>query len=540
MSAGVSQDPASDEIPPSLVELRGLSKRFGSVVANDDISLVIRAGEVHALLGENGAGKTTLLNALAGMTRPDAGEILVRGEAVALDSPRTALRLGIGTVYQHFALVPTLSIVENVVLGTEGASVLGLRRAERRVRDLLAAFGLGVSPRTEVRHLAIGQRQRVEIVKALYRGSRVLLLDEPTSTLTPAEVEELFALLRRLTAEGVAVVLITHKLEEALAVSDRITVLRRGRKVGEVGPGEVAGAEPDRAAVRGRIVGLMFGGTPVGDPLHPEARPADMPRGAGGPVVLSLRDVSVLDDRGAPALRDVSLDLRAGEVFGVAGVDGNGQRELAEVIIGQRPTLRGRLVLDGVDVTKKGAARPAKGGIGYVTDDRLGEGFVPSGSVAENLALKAFRRPPFARGLLLDRRAMEAHARRLMAAFDVRAPGPAARVSTLSGGNIQKLLLARELTLDPAVLVCNKPTAGLDLKTARFVLDALRAHADAGNSVLLVSAELDELLEVADQIGVLAGGRLVATFARGEADAATIGRAMLGAAPDHAVAGVPA
>ena len=508
-----------------VVELRGITKRFGAVVANDGISLAVRRGEIHAVLGENGAGKTTLMNVLAGMFRPDAGEIRVGGEPVVLASPRDALRLGIATVYQHLTLVPNLSVVENVVLGADAGAVLDLEATERRLGELLRGLELEVKPRTQVRHLSTGQRQRVEILKALDRGSRVLLLDEPTSVLSPTEVDGLFRILLRLKAEGVAIVLITHKLREALAVSDRLTVLRAGRTVAELGAEELAGT--GRAAVTQRVVGLMFDGAGPASERDGSGGAAQRP---AGPTALSLSRVTVLGDRGTPAVQDLSLDLHAGEVFGVAGVDGNGQTELAEAIAGQRAAV-GRIALRGADATNRGTVAAARAGIGYVTDDRLGEGCVAAGSVAENLALKAIDRPPFARGPFLDRRAMEANARRLIEEYDVRAPGPAARIGSLSGGNVQKLLLARELALAPAVLVCNKPTHGLDLKTARFVLGALRGHADTGNVVLLISSELDELLEVSDRIGVMYNGRLAAVFARGEADAETIGRLMLGGRP---------
>ena len=506
--------------PAALVEVRGITKRFGAVVALADVALAIRPAEVLAVLGENGAGKTTLMNVLAGMTRPDAGAILVGGQEAEIGSPQAALRLGIGTVYQHFTLVPTLSVLENVVLGTAAGSPRASARVARRVAGLLGGFGLDVPLGTEVRHLAIGQRQRVEIAKVLFRAPGVLLLDEPTSVLTPLEVDGLLASLRRLRAEGVGVVLITHKLEEALRVSDRIVVLRQGRKAGEIGPAALAG---DREAARNRIVALMFGGAP---PRAASTKRAD--RTVAGPVVLALRGVSARGDRGETALDGCSLELRGGEVFGIAGVDGNGQKELGEVIAGQRPVAAGRVEVGGADVTNLGVAAAARAGVGYVTDDRLGEGCVAGASVADNLVLKAVGRPPFARGFLLDRRAIAAHARALVERFGIRAPGIGTPVRALSGGNVQKLLLARELAAEPRVLVCNKPTHGLDVRTAGSVLATLRAQAEAGRAVLLISSELDELLAVCDRVGVISGGRLVGTFGRDEADPATIGRLMLG------------
>jgi simple sugar transport system ATP-binding protein len=500
--------------------MRGISKRFGPVVANDRISLDLWPGEIHAVLGENGAGKTTLMNVLAGMYQPDSGTIRIAGQEVRITSPADALRRGIGTVYQHFTLVPNLSILENVVLGEDGFLV-DLGAAEGKVASLLADFGLDISPHTEIRHLALGQRQRVEIIKVLVRGSRVLLLDEPTSVLTPGEVTSLLDLLRRLRDQGIAVVLITHKLGEALAVSDRVTILRNGRNAGDLGPDVMSGA--NRESVRQRIVEQMFGGSQPA-----ETRLSD--RHQSGEALLALRGISTLGDRGAPALHDLSLDVHRGEVFGIAGVDGNGQKELGEVIAGQRQVTAGQVLFDGVDITNRGVAAATRIGIGYVTDDRLVEGSVAGSSITDNIALKSIGRRPFSNGFWLNRRAMEAHARRLIADFDVKAPGPDTAIGMLSGGNIQKLLLARELALDPKLLVCNKPTTGLDLRTARFVLQSLRGQADAGKVVVLISSELDELLEVSDRIGVIYNGQLVAVMPRAEADLELLGDLMLGGA----------
>ncbi|MGH2558951.1 MAG: ABC transporter ATP-binding protein [Thermomicrobiales bacterium] len=509
-----------DSVP--VVEAREITKRFGPIVANNRVFLALRAGEIHAVLGENGAGKTTLLNILSGVYQPDAGEILVDGRPATLHSPAGALRQGIGAVHQHFALAPNLSALENVILGAASGFRLDLGQAERRVVELFHQMGLKVSPRTEVHRLALGQRQRVEIVKALFRGSRVLLLDEPTSVLTPGEVDGLFAILRRLRAEGVAIALITHKLDEALAVSDRITVLRQGSVAGTVE--SLPRSERGGGEAKGRIVELMFGGSPPR-----EALPAPH---AIGPPLLTLHEVSAVDDRGAPAVRDCSLDLHAGEILGIAGVDGNGQTELAEVIAGQRRATAGRVDREGLDVTNRGVAATRAAGIGYVTDDRFGEGIVARATVAENAVLKAIARPPFSRRFWLNRHAIADETRRMIAAFDVRAPGPGAPAGALSGGNIQKLLLARELALNPAVLVCNKPTAGLDVRTAQFVLHTLRAHAGDGNGVLLISAEFDELLEVSDRIAVMFRGAIVHITPRDQADVEEIGRLMLtGAAP---------
>ena len=519
-----------DPTRPPLVEMRGITKRFPGVVANDNISLIIRRGEIQTLLGENGAGKSTLLNILSGMIQPDEGQILIDGQAVSLTSPQVALKQGMGTVYQHFTLVPNLSVIENIILGLNADFTLNLRQSERQLQELWGDFGLSVSPQMEVQYLSIGQQQRVEIIKVLWRGSRVLLLDEPTSVLTPLEVKELFEILGSLKAKGVAVLFITHKLEEALAISDRITVLRQGRWVGELEPAELN--QQNRAAISQRIVEMMFGestslslGSP--DATHFQSASHLIP----GRTVCILNEVTALNDRGTPAVRDVTLQLQAGEIFGVAGVDSNGQKELAEVIAGQRRVSRGQVIVDGVNITNRGTSAAEKVGIGYVTDDRLGEGCVPSLSVAENLVMKVVNQPPFSSWTLLNRTAIAAHAHRLIQQFNIKTPGPEVRVGTLSGGNMQKLLLARELALKPKVLICNKPTQGLDVLTAQFVLRTLQEQAEQGLAVILISAELDELLALSDRIGVMYNGRMLDIIPRDKADRETIGRLMLGVAP---------
>ena len=501
-----------------ILTMVGIDKRFGTVQANDKVNLTLYSGEIHAVLGENGAGKTTLMNILSGMYHPDSGSIALDGQPVTIDSPAEALALGIGTVYQHFTLVPNLSVIENVMLGTKTGFVLNLARGEQQLKELLAGFELNTDPTTEVRHLSIGQRQRVEIVKVLFRGTRVLLLDEPTSVLTPSEVDGLFRILKRLRGDGVSVVIITHKLEEALDVSDRVTILRGGKNVGELSPAEITTV--GRAGARQQIVETMFGGMPV-------AVETVQQHVSAGKVLLELDGVSAMGDRGEIAIRNLSLQLRAGEIYGIAGVDGNGQKELGEIIAGQRKTTSGRLDFDGKDYTNKGVATLSKAGVGYITDDRLGEGVVPGMSVAQNAALKTINRSPFSKGFWLDRKAIEANANTLIEQFSVKTPSADTPITLLSGGNIQKLLLARELAMDPRVIVCNKPTYGLDLKTAQFVLQTLRQEADSGKAVLLISSELDEILEISDRIGVIYNGEIVETFERAQVDVETIGQLML-------------
>lgn len=517
----------TQDSPPPVLTLTSISKRFGPVLANDDISLTLRSGEIHAVLGENGAGKTTLLNILSGMYQPDGGTIAIDGRETTIHSPADALTKGIGTVYQHLTLVPNLSVTENLMLGTDTGFVLDFQSAERRVETLLGEVGLNISPRTEIRHLSLGQRQRVEIIKVLDRGSRVLLLDEPTSVLSPVEVEGLFAILRRLKAEGVAVVLITHKLEEALVISDRVTILRAGRNVGELGPDEVIGA--DHAAISSRIVTMMFGREAEGG--RRKAGRDERPKGGKAAreeeIVLSLKGATARGDRGETVVRGLSLDLRAGEVFGIAGVDGNGQKELGEVIAGQRQVEAGEVVRGSRVLTNRGTKAALRAGIGYVTDDRLGEGCVPGMSVAENAVLKMVTRSPFSNGIRLNRSAIEAKARQLVSAFNVHTPGTSTPITRLSGGNIQKLLLARELAMNPDLLVCNNPTHGLDIQTTRFVLSTLRDHADKGKTVLLISSELDDLLAISDRIGVIANGQIVAVLPHHEATIEMLGRLMV-------------
>ncbi len=536
--------------PGPLLEIEGLTKWFPGVKANDHISLAIQPGEIHTILGENGAGKSTLINLLSGMLQPDRGRILVQGRAVTLSSPRTALDLGIGTVYQHFTLIPNLSVGENIWLGLKTGWLLN-RVDAQRVSALQTELGLTVPLQTEVRFLSLGQQQRVELMKVLVRGSQVLLLDEPTSVLTPSEVRDLFAILLRLKAVGVGVVFITHKLDEALEISDRLTILRQGRQVGQFAPAELASLE--RAALAQEIVSLMFGGAENRPPTADRRPPKDIfvsnspspcevpPKGAGrggwrvragddSPKLslLTLHQVSALDDRGAVAVREVNLQLRPGQIIGLAGVDGNGQKELAELIAGQRRVSAGQVRLNGLDLTNRGVRAAEQAGVAYVTDDRLGEGGVADLTVAENMVLKVIHRLPFSRRMVLNRPAIEAHARRLIEQFNIKTPGPEARLGTLSGGNIQKLMLARELALQPKVLICNQPTQGLDVLTAQTVLQTLRRQANQGMAVLLISAELDELLAVSDQLGVMYRGRLLALLNRSQADRETIGRLMLG------------
>jgi general nucleoside transport system ATP-binding protein len=484
-----------------LVELRGVTKRFPGVVANDNISLALHAGEVHVLLGENGAGKSTLIGLLAGVLRPDGGSILIDGAETTIGSPRRALALGIGTVYQHSMLVPTLTVAENLLLGAAWFRRPRRRVAAARLAGDGAVFGIDVDATAVTGRLSLGEQQQVEILRALWRGGRLIVLDEPTAMLTPRGTEQLIAVMRRLAAEGFGVVFITHKLDEALAAGNRVTVLRQGRVAGGLSPADLHGAP--REALRARITALMFGTTQA----RASAAPDRVLREPGGPV-LRVRDLTVRAPGRPPLLDHVSFDVAAGEILGIAGVDGNGQRELAEVLAGQIDA-EGSIRLDDAEVGTLDVAARHRAGLRYVTDDRLHEGTVGGFSIADNLLLKQIGAPPFWRHGVARRSAIDAHAARLIAAFDVRTPGPRTAIGTLSGGNIQKSLLARELHGTARMVVYSKPTHGLDLRNIAATRARIRDGAAAGIVTLLISTDLEEILELSDRIGVLLGGRLV-------------------------------
>ena len=497
-----------------ILSATGITKRFGPVLANDHVDLDLFPGEIHALLGENGAGKSTLLSMLGGLYHPDSGTIAVDGETVRFARPADALACGIGTVHQHFTLAPELTVLENVALGLGQRFRLDLNAVRDRVMPVLLRLGLQARVDDRVRHLSLGERQRLEIAKALVRGSRILLLDEPTSILSPGEVEGLFAILRGLALEGTAIVIVTHKLDEAVAISDRITILRRGVVSGRLTRDELALLEEDEAT--GRIVSMMFANALL-------AQSAPVSRHTGE-LRLRIDRVSVRDDRGAMVVRECSIGLKAGEVTGLAGIDGNGQRELVEAIAGLRPISTGAITFEGEEIDRLGVAERREIGIVCLTEDRLGEGSVADLTVAENLSLT---RPQ--RGFWLDRGAMAREATAAIAEWEISAPGPLARTGDLSGGNIQKLILARELSQRPKVLIANKPTHGLDARTSMAIRRRIREQADAGCAVLLIESDLDDLLPISDRIVVLSQGRITGEFARNRIDLDQIGRLMTGA-----------
>ena len=511
------------------LELRGITKRFGSLVANDQIDLVVEPGQIHALLGENGAGKTTLMNVLYGLTHPDEGEILLDGQQAVFRSPADAIRAGIGMVHQHFMLVPVFTVAENVTLGVERTRGLGLldrRRARRDVLELSERYGLNVNPDTYVENLPVGTQQRVEIIKALLREAGVLILDEPTSVLTPGETEDLFRVVRELKAGGRSIVFISHKLKEVQAIADTITVIRRGRVVGERPP----------AATDAELAALM-----VGRPVELKVRKGPA---RPGEVVLDVRGITASDDHGKAAPDDVSFQVKAGEILGVAGVQGNGQTELCEVLIGLRPAASGSMLLDGKDLTRAAPRDRLRAGFGYVPEDRQEDGLVSDFSVAENLVLDVYDRPPFASGIALDLDAIGANAASRVAEFDVRTTSADRPVGTLSGGNQQKVILARELSRDVRLLLASQPTRGLDVGSIEFVHRRIVEERDRGGAVLIVSSELDEIYALADRIAVMYEGKIVA-FRPPSVPVGELGLLMAGASADaqarqSAEAGPPA
>jgi len=506
--------------PQPIIKMRSITKRFPGVTANDAVDLDLFPGEVHTLLGENGAGKSTLMHILAGRVQPDAGRIEIGDKPVKIRSPFDALKLGIGMVYQHFALVPNLTVMENIIIGFEEGFVLDWNRLETRLKNILEAFDLSLPLNEKVSNLSVGEQQRVEIVKALFHESDVLILDEPTSVLTPLETGELFKTVSALVRLEKSVVFITHKLKEARSVSDRISILKSGKKVAELSGKALR--EMDAQEGYQKIFDVMFGNHHL--PKHASINRSFTPK-----PVLTLDQVVCLENQREERLKKVSLTLKSGEIFGIAGVDGNGQKELAEVIGGQRKISSGRLLLDGNDIThKQGPSSRMALGISYITDDRMQEGCVLSMSVAENAVLRLFKHPPFSRWKILNRASIEAHTKDLIGKFDIKAGGTDVNVSALSGGNIQKLLLARELSNHPAILVCNKPTHGLDAKTTDYVQRRLQHECERGAAILLISSDLDELLRYSDSIGVLYNGELLEILDSSCASHENIGRLMLG------------
>jgi simple sugar transport system ATP-binding protein len=500
----------------AFIELHGITKRFPGVTANDQVNLSVRAAEIHAIVGENGAGKSTLMRILYGLYQPDAGTITVKGRPVTIDGPRAALAHGIGMVHQHFTLIPVFTVAENVILGTEPTTAIGrlrLREAEAEIAELCRRHGFALDPAARVETLSVGEQQRVEIIKVLYRGAELLILDEPTAVLVPQEVDELFTNLRRLKDEGKTIIFISHKLDEVLEISDRITVLRRGRVVGTV---DAAGTSKPQLAE------MMVGRPVLLDLDHPPVAP--------GEVRLEARAITVAAGAGGrrQAVRHVHLAVRAGEIYGVAGVEGNGQTELVEALVGLRPIITGQLLIDGRDVTQQTARAIRLMGVAHIPEDRHRRGLALPLAVWENMILGHHYRDDFVNGPLVDRAAVDEFVAERVRDYDIRVADTEAPALALSGGNQQKVIVAREFSFAPRVLVAAQPTRGLDIGATEFVQRQLLAARANGMAVLLVSAWLEEILSLADRIGVMYGGELVAEFERGRVSAAELGLYMTG------------
>jgi general nucleoside transport system ATP-binding protein len=499
------------------LELRGITKRFPGVLANDAVDLTVRSGEILGLLGENGAGKTTLMNILYGLYSADEGEILIDGRVQDFSGPGDAIDAGIGMVHQHFMLVPVFTVTENVVLGVEptvAAGIIDMRRARRQVREISQRYSLAVDPDALIENIPVGVQQRVEIIKVLFREAEVIVFDEPTAVLTPQEVREFFAILRELRDAGKAIIFITHKLKEILEISDRISVLRQGRIAGEALPGDVD--EPALAE--------MMVGRPVDLLVHKEDADA-------GEVVLEVDALFVVDDRDHPTVQGASFTVRAGEIVGIAGVQGNGQTELVEALSGMRQPVTGTIRLDGVDVTPYGPRATHRLGVAHVPEDRLRRGLVLGFTVAENMILNSYYRAPYSRGIAMGWDEVFARSRQLVEQYDVRTPGVRVPVSNLSGGNQQKVIVAREFSEEVRLILAAQPTRGLDVGSIEYIHERIVEQRDAGAAVLIVSTELDEVMALSDRVLVMFSGRIVAEVDPRTTSTSDVGLYMAGATP---------
>jgi ABC-type uncharacterized transport system ATPase subunit len=504
-------DVHADPVVPML-EMRSITKRFPGVVANDRVDLSVLPGRVHTLLGENGAGKSTLMKVLYGLYRPDEGQILLDGELVEIASPADAIARGIGMIHQHFMLVPTLTVAENVALGLGGRHGLAdMRPVRERLLEVSERYGLRVDPDALVWQLAVGERQRAEILKALYRDAQILVLDEPTAVLTPQEVDDLFVTLRQLTADGRGLVFISHKLHEVMELSDEITVLRDGRVSGETRPADTSREELAEMMV-GRPVELIR----VVDPREP------------GKAQLVIDDLRVIGDRGTEAVRGLSLEVRAGEIVGVAGVSGNGQRELAEAVFGLRPIESGTITIGGAPVERPTPKSVREMGLAYVPEERMRDGAIGEFTVAENLMLVAYPERPYTRRGLLDRSAIAERCARLVRNYGVKTPSLDTPTRLLSGGNIQKVVIAREFTAEAGALVVAQPTRGVDIGAAEYIHERLLEQRANGAAILLISEDLDEVMQLSDRIVVLLEGEIMGEVARADATVNAIGLLMSG------------
>lgn len=508
---------------PLIVEMRGIVKRFPGVLANDHVDFELRSGEIHALLGENGAGKSTLMNVLAGLYRPESGIIKVGGRPVTFSSPRDAIQAGIGMVHQHFMLVPSQTVTENVLLGLdEPAFLMRLPEYDVKISALAERFGLKVDPRAKIWQLSVGEQQRVEILKMLYRGAEVLIMDEPTAVLAPQEIEGLFRTLRSMITEGKSVIFISHKLQEVTAIADRVTVLRRGVAT--------ASAVAAKGVTRQELARLMVGREVIFQMQKKSVK-------AGG-IVLDVKDLHAENDRGLPALRGFSINVRAGEIVGVAGVAGNGQSELSQVISGLRKCRRGEVLLNGAPISRHDTLFGIQHGVAYVPEDRTHVGTAPNLSITDNVIMKKYRQPPIARGGLLDMLAATQFATELKQAYEIMAPSVSTPVRLLSGGNLQRVILAREISGQPTFIVAVQPTRGLDVGAIEGVHRLLLAQREYGAAILLISEELEELLSLSDRVYVIYEGRSMGELSTETVDpderlVETVGLMMTGTPLDH-------
>ena len=499
-----------------MLNLRKISKRFQDVQANDSVDFDLLQGEIHALLGENGAGKSTLMNIVCGLYRPDSGEIYVEGQKTNIQNPRDAIRLGIGMVHQHFMLVPTFTVAENISLGSEDAraGILDLKTSGKNIRKLSKAYGLSVEPAAVTENLPVGIQQRVEILKALYRRSKILILDEPTAVLTPQEVDDFFKIMRRLADRGVAIVFITHKLKEVIKIADRISIMRRGRLIKTMMPSETNETE---------MAALMVG--------HRVYTKIDKGPATPGEIILEVNKVTVVDEHKVAVVRDVSFQLRAGEILGIAGVQGNGQTELVLALCGLWKIEKGAVILRGEQIRALDPRGLNQMGVAHIPEDRVKHGLVQQYSVTDNQILSDYYKKPFATGLRRNLDAQLRHSKRLIAQFDIRPANPLEPVSALSGGNQQKVILSRELSRKICLLIANQPTRGLDVASMSFVHKMMIDIRDRGVAVLLISVELDEIMALSDRIAVMSGGQIVSISAVGQLDKEQLGLIMTGTPP---------